>query len=173
MQFTTSTRTGITLPTSVKCLKAFTMCTTLNFDSRCQHSNIDVIGNVHCPNKKGSGKLCVHRETFQSLDKKDYQYPRCAYICQVRNNPFKEQTISFLLTCNHGIYKSIETQKSIQETIGDVYCPSRHFSRKCVYVHTWEDSGESCYECLQWKGCRHVKNFPFKDQKPKNSFVWW
>ena len=57
------------------------------------------------------------------------------------------------------------TQLSIQDNIGAVFRPGRYCSRrKCVYVHTWKENDENCYECLQYKSvmrhCEHSSNWP-------------
>ena len=46
-------------------------------------------------------------------------------MCQVRNIPFEEQTISFLMSLGPGVYNFEESPKSIQDVIGDVFCPSK------------------------------------------------
>ena len=51
----------------------------------------------------------------------------------------------------------------VQETIGDVYCPTCR-NEKCVYIATNKTS--SLYDCKKCKACCHVLNIPFKDQKP-------
>ena len=38
--------------------------------------------------------LCMHKKTFQSLDKSDYQCPQCESMYQVRNIAFEQQTNS-------------------------------------------------------------------------------
>ena len=51
----------------------------------------------------------------------------------------------------------------LQETIGDVYCPTCR-NEKCVYIST--NKTTSFYDCKKCKACFHVFNIPFKDQKP-------
>ena len=61
------------------------------------------------------------------------------------------KTSSFFLKCERGLYTFEETQKLIQNVIGDVFCPGRYCSlQKCVYFHTWEENDESCYETFQY-----------------------
>ena len=50
----------------------------------------------------------------------------------------------------------------MQETIGDVYCPTCR-NEKCVYIST--NKSTSFYDCKKCKACCHVFNIPFKDQK--------
>ena len=87
------------------------------------NSTIIFIGDVYCPNIKCLGKLCLHKKTFQSLGRSDYQCPQCASVCQVRNIPFEDQINSFFLSLGPGVYIFEESPKSIQDVIGDVYCP--------------------------------------------------
>ena len=68
------------------------MCST---DFAYDNSTIILIGDVYCPNAKCLGKLCLHKKTFESLGRSDYQGPQCGSLCQVRNIPFEEQTNSF------------------------------------------------------------------------------
>ena len=51
----------------------------------------------------------------------------------------------------------------VQETIGDVYCPSCR-NEKCVYIST--NNTTSFYDCKKCKACCNVLNIPFEDQKP-------
>ena len=65
-------------------------------------STIILIDDVYCPNTKCMGKLCLHKETFQSLGRSDYQCPQCGSLCQVRNIPFEEKTNSLFLSFGPG-----------------------------------------------------------------------
>ena len=115
-----STRIDFLLLTSVTFFRAITMCST---DCGYDNSTIILIGNVYCPNTKCLVKLCLHKKTFQSLGRSDYQCPQCASVCQLRNIPFEDQTTSFFLSLGAGVYIFLENPKSIQDVIGDVYCP--------------------------------------------------
>ena len=108
------------------------MCSAFTLDCGYENSAIIFIGDVYCPKTKYLGKLCLHK-TFQSLGRSDYQGPQSASVCQVRNIPFEEQTNSFLLSFGQGVYIFEESSKSIQDVIGDVYCPGKFcFNReKC------------------------------------------
>ena len=81
--------------TNVTFLRAITMCSAFSSDCGYNKSTTILIGNVYCPNTKCSGKLCMHKKTFQSLGKSEYQCPQCESVYQVRNIPFEDQTISF------------------------------------------------------------------------------
>ena len=63
------------------------MCST---DCVYDNRTIILIGDVYCPNTKCLAKLCLHKKTFQSLGRSDYQCPQCGSVCQVRNIPFEE-----------------------------------------------------------------------------------
>ena len=81
-------------------------------------------------------KLCLHKKTFQSLGRSDYQCPQCASVCQVRNIPFESQTNYFFLSLGQGVHSFEENPKSIQDVIGDVYCPGEY----CEYCLNREKS---------------------------------
>ena len=70
-KFTISTRTDVTLQTSVKYLRAITMCSAFTPDCGYDKSTINLIGDLFCPNTECSGKLCMHKKTFQSLGGRD------------------------------------------------------------------------------------------------------
>ena len=59
--------------------------------------------------------------------------------------------------------KELCVDNKIQETIGDVYCPTCR-NEKCVYISTKKKT--SFYDCKKCKVCCHLLNIPFKDQKP-------
>ena len=89
------TRIDFLLLTSVIFLRAITMCSALTPDCGYDNSTTILIGDVYCPNTKCLDKLYLHKKTFQSLGRSDYQCPKCGSVCQVRNIPFEEQTNSF------------------------------------------------------------------------------
>ena len=59
--------------------------------------------------------------------------------------------------------KEMCVDNKIQETSGDVYCPTCR-NEKCVYISTNQTT--SFYDCKKCKACCQVLNTPFKDQKP-------
>ena len=129
-KFTISTRTDTTLQTSVKELRAITMCGAFTLDCGYDNSTIILIVYVYCPNERCLGKLCLHKKTFQSLGRSDFQCPQCASVCQVRNIPFEHQSNSFFLSFGQGVYIFEENPKSIQHVNGDVYCPGKFCSKR-------------------------------------------
>ena len=118
-----STRIDFLLPTNVTFFRDITICST---DCAYSNSAIIIIGDVYCPNTKCLGKLCLHKKTFQSLGRSDYQCPQCASVCQVRNIHFEDQTNSFFLSFGAGVYIFEEGAKTIQDVIGDVFCPGKY-----------------------------------------------
>ena len=90
------------------------MCST---DCAFENSNIILIGDVYCPNAKCVGKSCLHKKTFESLGRSDYQCPQCGSVCQVRNIPFEEQINSFFLSLGAAVYIFEERPKSVQEVL--------------------------------------------------------
>ena len=107
-----------------------TMCSAFTPDCGYDNSTIFLIGDVYCANTKCLGKLCLHKKTFQSLGRSNYQCPQCTTVCQVRNIPFEDQTNFFFLSFGPGVYIFEENPKSIQDVIGDVYCPSEYCLNK-------------------------------------------
>ena len=79
------------------------------------NSTISLTGDVYCPNTKCLGKLCLHKKTFESLGRSDYQCPQCASVCQVRNIPFEDATNSFFCRLVKGLtfLKRIQNQFEI------------------------------------------------------------
>ena len=73
----------------------------------------------------------------------------------MRNIPLEDQTNSFFLSPGQGVYNFEETPKSIQDVIGDVYCPAKFcFNREKSdslggYVIT-PRSIHDCGKCGAW-----------------------
>ena len=105
----------------MKKLRAVTMCSTFDSDRRYDYSVIDHFGNARFRNKICAGKFCVLEKSFQSLKKRNYQYPQCESICQIRTICFAEQTNSLFLMCNQKIYIVVDTEKSLHDVIGEVF----------------------------------------------------
>ena len=125
------------------------MCSAFTTDCGYDKSTIILIGDVYCPNTKCLGKLCLHKKIFQSLGRSDYQCPQCASVCQVRNIPFENQTNSLFLSFGRGVYIFEESPKSVQDVIGDVYCPGRYCSNreKCESLDNYVTIPSSIYGC--------------------------
>ena len=137
------------LLTSLTFLRAITMCSAFTPDSGYDNSTVFLIGDVYCPNTKCLGKLCRHKKTFQSLGRTDHQCPQCASVCQVRNIPFEDQTNSFFLSFGPGVYIVEESPKSIQDVIGDVFCPGKYClnTEKCKSNGGYVTTPRSIYGC--------------------------
>ena len=128
------------------------MCST---DCAYDNSAIIIIGDVYCPNTKCLGKLCLHKKTFQSIGRSDYQCPQCESVCQVRNFPFEDQTNSFFLSFGAGVYIFEESAKTIRDVIGDVYCPGKYClnREKCESIGGYVTTPRSIYgsgKCGAW-----------------------
>ena len=143
------------------------MCSAFTAGCGYDNSTIILIGDVYCPIKKCSGRLCLHKKIFQSLGRSSYQCPQSASICQVRNIPFEE--ILFLVAwpiCLH----FEENPKSVQDVIGDVYCPGKDCSNrvKCEsfggYVTT-PSSIYAIYACGKCGAWLFVHKVPFMLQE--------
>ena len=144
-----STRIDFLLLTSVTFLRAITMCSAFTPDRGSDNSTIVLIGVVYCPNIMCLGKFCLHKKTFQSLARSDYQCPQCASVCQVRNIPFENQTNSFFLSFGPGVYIFEKNPKSIRDVIGDVYCPGEYClnKKKCKSIRGYVTTPRSIYGC--------------------------
>ena len=131
------------------------------------NSTIILIGDVYCPNTKCSGRLCQHKKTFQSLGRSDYQCPPCGPLCQLRSIPFEEQTNSFFLSLGQGVYVFEERPKSIQDVIGDVYCPGKYClnREKCESIGGYVTTPKSIYGCGKCGAWLFVHKVPFTLQE--------
>ena len=131
------------------------MCSAFTPDFGYDNSTIILIGDVSCPNTKCSGRLCLHKKTFQSHGRSDYQCPQCGSVCQVRNIPFEDQTNSFFLSLGQGVYIFEESPKSAQEVVAGVYCPGNFCSNreKCESLGGYVTTPRSIYsygKCAAW-----------------------
>ena len=140
------------------------MCST---DCAYDNSAIILIRDVYCPNTKCLGKLCLHKKTFQSLGRSDYQCPQCGSVCQVRNIPFEEQTNSFFLSLGQGVYVFEESPTSVQDVIGDVYCPGEFClnREKCESIGGYVTTPRSIYGCGKCGAWLFVHKVPFRLQE--------
>ena len=166
-KFTIFSRTDNTLQTSVKQLRATTMCSALTLDCGYDNSAIILIGDVYCPNTKCLGKLCLHKKTFQSLGRSDCQCPQCGSVCQVRNSPFDDQTNSFFLSLFQGVYIFEKRPKSVQDIIGDVPCPGKYCCNreKCESLGGYVTTPRSTYACGKCGAWLFVHKVPFMLQE--------
>ena len=89
------------------------MCSAFTLGCGYDNSTIIVIGDVYCPNTKCLGKFCLHKKTFQSLGRSDYQCTQGRSVCQVRNILFEDQTNYFFLSLGQGVYIFEESPKSV------------------------------------------------------------
>ena len=131
------------------------------------NSTITLIGDKYCPNTKCLGKLCLHKKTFQSLGRSDYRCPQGASVCQVRNILFEDQINSFFLSLGPGVYIFEESPKSIQDVIGDVYCPVVYClnREKCKSIGGYVTTPRSIYGCDNCGAWLFVHKVPFKLQE--------
>ena len=152
---------------SVTFLRAIRMCSAFTPDCGYDNSTIFLIGDVYCPKTKCLGKLCLHKKTFQSLGRSDYQCPQCASVCQFRNNPFEDQTNSFSSSFGPGVYIFEENPESIQDVIGDVYCPGEYCLKKekCKSIGGYVTTPRSIYGCDNCEAWLFVHKVPFTLQE--------
>ena len=160
--------------TSVTFLTAITLCSAFTPDCGYDNSTIILIGDVYCPNTNCLGELCLHKETFESLGRSDYQCPQCGYLCQVRKISFEEQTIYFFLSLGQGVYVFEEIPKSIREVIGDAYCPGEFClnREKCESIGGYVTTPRSifgCGECGAWLFVHKVTRTRKDDKNRQNT----
>ena len=143
------------------------MCGAFTLDCGYVNSTIILIGDLYCPNTKCLGKLCLHKKTFQSLGRSDYQCPQCASVGQVRNIPFADQTNSFFLSFGAGVYIFEESAKSIQDVIGDVYSPGEYClnREKCKSMGGYVTTPRSFYGCDNCGASLFVQKVPLPLQE--------
>ena len=143
------------------------MCSAFTPDGGYNYRTIILIGDVYCPNTKCSGRICLHRKTFQSLCRSDYQCPQCVSVCQVRIIPFKDQRNSFFLSLGQGFYIFEENPKSVQDIIGDVYCPGKCClnREKCESFGGYVRTPISIYACGKCGAWLFVHKVPFMLQE--------
>ena len=139
------------------------------FTPDCGHDNSTIIFivDVCCPNTKCLGNFCLHKKTFESFGRNDYQCTQCASVCQVRNFPFEDQTSSFFLALGQGVYNFEENPKSIQDVIGDVYCPGEYClnREKCKSIGGYVTTPRSIYGCDNCGAWLFVHKVPFTLQE--------
>ena len=125
------------------------MCSAFTPDCGYDNSTIILKRVVFCPNTKCLGKLCLHKKTFNSLGRSDYQCQKIACVCQVCNTPFEDETNSFLLSFGQRVYTFRESPKSVLDVIGDVYCAGKYFSNreKCESLGDFVTTPRSIHGC--------------------------
>ena len=143
------------------------MCSAFTPDCGYDNSTLIVIRDVYRPNTKSSGRLYLHKKTFQSLGRSDYQCPQCGSVCQVRNIPFEDQTNSFFLSLGQGVYIFEENPELVQDVIGDVFCPGKFcFNReKCESLGGYVTTPRSIYDCGKCGTWLFVHKAPFMLQQ--------
>ena len=139
------------------------MCSAFTPDCGYDNSTFNLIGDVYCPDTKCLGKRCLHKKTFQSLGRSDHQCPQCGSVCQVRNILFEDQTTSFSLSLGPWVYIFEESPKSVQDNIGDVYCPGKYCSNreKCESFVDCVATPRSIYACGKCEAWLLVHKVPF------------
>ena len=148
-------------------LRAITICSAFTPDCGYKKSAIIVIGDVYCPNAKCLGKFCLHKKTFQSLGRSDYQCPQCASVGQVRYIPFEDRTNICFLSFGPGVYIFEQNPKSIQDFIGDVHCPDKYClnREKCESILGYGTTPKSIYGCGECGAWLFVQKVPFMSQE--------
>ena len=155
------------LLTSMTFLRAFTKCSSFSPDCGYVNSTIILLDDVYCPKTKCLGKLCLHKQIFQSLGRSVYQYQQCASLCQMRNIPFEDQTNSFFVSLGQVVHIFEKNPKSIQDFIGEVYCPGEYClnREKCKPIGGYVTTLRSIYGFDKYGAWLLVHKVPFTLQE--------
>ena len=107
------------------------------------------------------------QKDFSIFGRSDYQCPQCASVCQVRNIPFEDQTISFFVSLGLGVYVFEEKPKSIQDVIVVVHCPGNYClnREKCESIGGYVTTPRSIYGCGRCGAWLFVPKVPFTLQE--------
>ena len=111
--FTISTRTDITLQTSVNKWEQL-WCGAHSLGLWVWQKHYYSHWGRVLPKYKVFGKLCLYKKIFQSLGRSDYQCPQCTSVCQVRNIFFVDQTKSFFVVYSGGFSFSRTVQNQFK-----------------------------------------------------------
>ena len=113
------------------------------------------------------GKFCLHKNSFQSLGRNDYQCSQRASECQVRNITFEDQTHFFSLSFSQGVYIFEESPKSFQDVFGVEFCPDQYcFNReKIESLDGYVTTPRSIYVCGKCGVWLFVEKVPFMLQE--------
>ena len=143
------------------------MCSGFTPDCGYDNSTIILIGDVYCPNTNGSGELCLHKKTFEFVGRSNYQGSQRSSVCQERKIPFEDQKNSFFLSLGRGVYIIEESPKSVQDVIGDVYCPGKFCSNRerCESIGGYVTTPRSIYGCGKCGAWLFVHKVPFMLQE--------
>ena len=109
--------------------------------------------------------VCSQSSFHITRAREDDKQTKLAFSLPKRMNLLPEEQLLLNVPIQSTKYRKRELclVNKIQETIGDVYCPTCR-NEKCVYIST--NKTTSFYDCKKCKACCHVLNIPFKDQKP-------
>ena len=88
-------------------------------------------------------------------------------MCQVRNILFEKQTNSFFLWLGQGVYIFEDNHKSVQDVIGEVYCPGEFClnKEKCESIGGYVTTPRSIYGCGKCGAWLFVHKVPFTLQE--------
>ena len=164
---TISTGTNFTLQTSVKKLRAITMCSTTNPDFPFDQRNMKLIGKGFCPKYLGSNIFFVCTKTFYNLLVEATinvlnASPGVTCARLTLNN--KQFRFSWCVGTGFTFFK--KTQNQLKMILGICF-DSKWKQKSCFHF-----SQKKCtfYDCEKCKACSHVLDIPFREQKPTKSF---
>ena len=104
VKLTISTTTDITLQTSVKKLRAITMCSAFTPDYGYDNSTIILFGDVYCPNTKCSGKLCLPKDFSISRQKRLSMSAMRVCVSGAQHSFWRSKKILLLVAWARGLH---------------------------------------------------------------------
>ena len=107
------------------------------------------------------------QKDFSISRRSRYHCSQCASVYQVRNISFEHQNNSFFLSFVQGVYIFEESPKSIQDVIGNVYCPGEYFLNRenCEFFGGYVTTPRSIYGCGKCGAWLFVHRVPFTLQE--------
>ena len=145
------------------------MCSCFTPDYGYESSTIILIGDVYFQIQSVRVIFACTKKILnpKSFGRSDYQCSQCASVYQVRKIPFDDQTYSFFLSPGQGAYIFEKSPKSVQDVIGDVYCPCKYCSNrdKCESLGGYVTTPRSIYACGKCGAWLFVHKVPFMLQE--------
>ena len=152
-------------------LRAITICSTFTTDCGYDNSTIILIGDVYCLKTKFSAKFCLHKKDISISRQRRLSFSAIRVCVPGAQYSFWGSKEFLFLFSGQGVYIFEESPKSIQDVIGDVYCPGEY----CLNRENCESLGgyvttlrsiRGCGECGAWL---FVHKVPFMLQDHVNT----
>ena len=143
------------------------MCSVITHVCGYHNSTFILIGDVYCPNTKCLGKRCLHKKTSLISRQKRLSMPAVRVsVSGAQYSFWRSNKFLFLVAWPRGLHFE-ENPKSVQDVIGDVYCPGKYCSNreKCESLGGYVRSPRSNYACGKCGAWLFVHKDPFMLQE--------